>query len=252
MSPKRRPRILLVSDTRDWHARRMEAAYEAAGAQALRVDLARFDFETTRRSGLALPGFEDRLPDAVHVRTMGAGGFEAVTKRLGVLHALSALGVRTWNDARAIERCVDKSTTSFLLARAGLPTPPTWTAQTRAEAAALVAREAGGGAMALMPLFGSQGKGLRLIRKAQDLPAPQKVGGVYYLQRFVATADGGFHDFRLFTLRGAVIGAMMRRGASWITNVKQGGEPIAVTRGWRRWRAPQPPRWARRSRASTF
>lgn len=233
MSPKRRPRILLVSDTRDWHARRMEAAYEAAGAQALRVDLARCDFDTTRRSGLALPGFEDRLPDAVHVRTMGAGGFEAVTKRLGVLHALSALGVRTWNDARAIERCVDKSTTSFLLARAGLPTPATWTAETRAEAAALVAREAGSGALVLKPLFGSQGKGLRLIRKAQDLPAPQEIGGVYYLQRFVATADGGFHDFRLFTLRGAVIGAMMRRGASWITNVKQGGEPVAVARDTR-------------------
>ena len=46
--------------------------------------------------------------------------------RLGVLHALRELGVMVWNDARAIERCVDKSMTSFLLARAGIPTPATW------------------------------------------------------------------------------------------------------------------------------
>ena len=60
------------------------------------------------------------------VRAIAGGSFEEVTRRLGVLHALRELGVPVWNDARAIERCVDKSMTSFLLARAGLPTPPTW------------------------------------------------------------------------------------------------------------------------------
>ena len=54
---------------------------------------------------------------------MSGGTFEAVTMRLGVLHALRELGVPVWNDARAIERCVDKSMTSFLLTRAGIPTP---------------------------------------------------------------------------------------------------------------------------------
>ena len=57
------------------------------------------------------------------VRSMSGGTFEAVTLRLGMLHALRELGVPVWNDARAIERCVDKSMTSFLLARAGIPTP---------------------------------------------------------------------------------------------------------------------------------
>ena len=31
-----------------------------------------------------------------------------------------------YNDARAIERSVDKSMTSLLLHAAGVPTPPTW------------------------------------------------------------------------------------------------------------------------------
>ena len=47
--------------------------------------------------------------------------FEQVTKRLGVLHALRELGVPVYNDARAIERSVDKSMTSLLLHAAGVP-----------------------------------------------------------------------------------------------------------------------------------
>ena len=63
------------------------------------------------------------------------GSFEQVTLYLGVLHALRELGVTVWNDARAIERCVDKSTTTFFLQRAGIPTPWTWTGVNRDEAA---------------------------------------------------------------------------------------------------------------------
>ena len=85
--------ILVVSDQRDWHARQMEAAFAAVGARAARIDLAACDFDTRSPSGLALPFLGRRLPDAVHVRTMSAGSFEAITKRLGVLHALAELGV---------------------------------------------------------------------------------------------------------------------------------------------------------------
>ena len=107
------PVVAVVSDQRDWHARQMETALVAGGARFERIDLAKCGFDTTNASGLALQHLGSRLPDAVHVRTLANGSFEAITKRLGVLHALSALGVPVWNDARAIERCVDKSMTSF-------------------------------------------------------------------------------------------------------------------------------------------
>ena len=87
------PTILVVSDQRDWHARQMEAAFAAAGARVERIDLAACGFDTRSASGLTLPHLGSRLPDAVHVRTMSAGSFEAVTRRLGVLHALNELGV---------------------------------------------------------------------------------------------------------------------------------------------------------------
>jgi tetrahydromethanopterin:alpha-L-glutamate ligase len=225
-----RPTILVVSDQRDWHARQMEAAFAAAGARVERIDLAECGFDTRSASGLALPLLGSQLPDAVHVRTLSAGSFEAVTKRLGVLHALANLGVVVWNDARAIERCVDKSMTSFLLARAGLPTPPTWTMESAEAARGLVEREAPRGPLVLKPLFGAQGKGLRLIRRPEDLPAPQDVGGVYYLQPFQSKGVQDFTDYRLFVLRGRVIAAMMRRASTWITNVKQGGQPVAIAR----------------------
>ena len=224
------PLVAVVSDQRDWHARQMERALVARGARFERIDLAGCGFDTTSASGLALQHLGPLLPDAVHVRTLAAGSFEAITKRLGVLHALSALGVPVSNDAQAIERCVDKSATSFALTRAGLPTPPTWAMESLDAARDLVTRESRRGPLVLKPLFGSQGKGLRLVRSPDDLPAPDAVAGVYYLQRFEAVEGEGFQDYRLFVVNGRVIAAMMRRSSTWITNVKQGGEPWSVGR----------------------
>lgn len=221
-----RLRVGLVVERLDWHARALARALAARGARAVPVRLSACRIETSHAFGLVLPGFADRLPDAVIVREMAGGSFEAVTLRLGLLHALGALGVPVWNDARAIERCVDKSATSFLLARAGIATPATWTTESREDALAIVRRETRDGPLVLKPLFGSQGRGLRLIRGADDLPEP--AAGVYYLQRFMGVERDGFRDFRLLVSRGRVVAGMMRQAATWITNVKQGGRPLAA------------------------
>jgi tetrahydromethanopterin:alpha-L-glutamate ligase len=221
-------RVALVGD-RDWHTRQLTSAFSARGVRAILVELEDCRFETGRASGLSIAGFGDALPDAAIVRTLAGGSFEAVTLRLGILHALREVGVSVWNDARAIERCVDKSTTSFLLARAGLPTPETWTTESIDAAHAIVQRETAFGPLVLKPLFGSQGRNLRLVRSVSDLPDPADVRGVYYLQRFVGVErDGGFHDFRVLVSQGRPVAAMIRHSAHWITNVKRGGTPVAV------------------------
>src|SRR5512133_3643985 len=179
----RAPLVALVVEGIDWHARMLAQAFAALGVRTRPVDLRACTIETQRSGGLAIAGMGDRLPDAVLVRSMSGGTFQAVTLRLGILHALRENGVLVWNGARAIERCVDKSMTSFLLARAGVPTPATWATEQREAAADIVRREAG--PLVLKPLFGSQGRGLRLIRSVEDLPGPDEVRGVYYLQRFV-------------------------------------------------------------------
>jgi tetrahydromethanopterin:alpha-L-glutamate ligase len=116
-----------------------------------------------------------------------------------------------------------------LLARAGIATPPTWAIESYDRARSIALEETKNGNLVLKPLFGSQGRGLRLIRKADDLPRPGAVaGGVYYLQRFVAVERDGFHDFRLLVVRGRVVAAMQRHSSHWITNVKRGGRPVAA------------------------
>jgi RimK family alpha-L-glutamate ligase len=221
--------VLLLSDRRDWHVREIEKALTELGARTVRADLGSCNFDSDEPFGLTIPGLPGRLPDAALVRVIATGSFEAITRRLGILHALQRLNVLVWNDAAAIERCVDKSMTSFLLARQGLATPPTFAVETREAARAILKRQAAGVKLVLKPLFGSQGRGLRLIRHADELPEPEDVSGVYYLQRYQPVEDPhGFRDFRVLVSGGRVIAAMMRRSSTWITNVKQGGQPVTA------------------------
>ena len=97
-----------------------------------------------------------------------------------------------------------------------------------AAAQAIVDAAVAHGPLVLKPLFGSQGRGLRLVRSADDLPPPDQIAGVYYLQRYVAIERDGFRDFRLFVSNGRVVAAMMRHATHWITNVKRGGRPVPV------------------------
>ncbi|MDE2455703.1 MAG: RimK family alpha-L-glutamate ligase [Burkholderiales bacterium] len=222
-------RVAIMADETGWHTRQLQAGLRARGAVGRTVDLADCRIDTGAAwHGLVIPGFGRELPDAVIVRGIAGGSFEQVTRRLGVLHALRELGVPVYNDARAIERSVDKSMTSQLLAAAGVPTPPTWALESPAQAQQLVMREsAAGHALVLKPLFGSQGKGLQLVGRVdgehRPLPALERgYGSVAYLQRFVAPlADPGF-DWRVLVVAGRALTAMRRVSRHWVHNVAQG------------------------------
>jgi RimK family alpha-L-glutamate ligase len=230
LRPRRRrggPRVVLFTAARDWHARVLKAALQRCGVQVTAMKLERCAFDTAAPSGLRF-GRVGGLPDGVLVRTVSAGSFEAVTRRLGILHALAALGVPVWNTASAIERCVDKSMTTFLLDQAGVAVPPSWAVEGIEAARAVIEREGASGPLVLKPLFGSQGRGIVLVRTAADLPPDEAVGGVYYLQRFIGGPGPEFRDYRVFVADGEPVAAMGRQGAGWITNVKQGGQPLAM------------------------
>jgi len=218
-----------MTDEVGWHTRQLQAALRARGALGRCVDLADCRVDTTLSwHGLVIPGFGRELPDAVLVRGIAGGSFEQVTKRLGVLHALRELGVPVYNDARAIERSVDKAMTSLLLHAAGVPTPPTWALESDAQAQRLVMREsAAGHALVLKPLFGSQGKGLQLLGAVDGvhhaLPAlAGPFGGLAYLQRFVPPLTQPGWDWRVLVVGGRAIAAMRRVSDHWIHNVALG------------------------------
>lgn len=214
-----------------WHAARLEAALAGLGLRALCLPFAQLAFAVGEAGSGLRVGSLDGLPRAVLVRFVPGGTLEQITLRLGLLHALAAMGVRVVNPAVAIERCVDKAMTSFRLAAAGIPTPPAWACERLEDALAIAHREiAAGHVLVLKPLFGAQGKGLRLIRRPDELPAAEAVAGVWYLQRYVG-GEGEACDFRVLVIGGLAVAAMARHGVGWITNIRQGGrpEPVAAT-----------------------
>ncbi|MBN9066873.1 MAG: RimK family alpha-L-glutamate ligase [Rhizobiales bacterium] len=221
-------RILIASDTTGVQTKGLGARLRRRGAIVATAPLAAIGFDTERPAGISIPAFGGALPDAVLVRSVAAGSFEAITRRLGILHALERLSVPVWNSAQAIERCVDKSMTTFLLRNAGVPTSPTFTVENLEMAQAIAERELPQTPLVLKPLFGAQGRGIRLIRTLADLPAEEEVNGVYYLQHYIPRPGPPFSDFRVFVCAGKAVAMMSRRGEGWITNVFQGGAPERI------------------------
>ncbi len=230
-------RIAIMADETGWHTRQLQAALRARGATGRCVDLADCHVDTGASwHGLVIPGFARELPDAVLVRGIAGGSFEQVTKRLAVLHALRELGVPVYNDARAIERSVDKAMTSLLLHAARIATPPTWATESAAHAQRIVMREsAAGHALVLKPLFGSQGHGLQRIGAVDGvhhaLPAlTEGYQSLAYLQRFVPPVSSPGYDWRVLVIGGRAAAAMRRVSVHWVHNVAQGArcEPAAL------------------------
>lgn len=218
---------ILTGEPIGWHSRQLKRALRARGieARAASLNACRVDLAGGCQ-GVVIPGFEDRLPDGALVRGIAGGTLEQVTLRLDFLHWLRELGIPVYNEARAIEKTVDKAMTSLILRHAGVPTPPTWVCESQADARAVLLREtAAGHELVAKPLFGSQGVGLQRLRAGMDVPPPEQCGGLWYLQRYIESSpdgNGGWRDWRVLVVGAAAVAAMVRYGRSWINNVAQG------------------------------
>jgi tetrahydromethanopterin:alpha-L-glutamate ligase len=224
-------KIPVFTDDPGWHGSRLKEAFALRGYEAVFISLKDCFFDLTADSrGVVIPGF-DTLAKFAFVRGVPGGTLQQVIARLDILHALEMLGVKVYNTGRAVERTVDKAMTSFLLHHHGIATPDTWVCESRHEAYQVMAREVSEDKpMVIKPLFGSQGKGVRLIKKGDALPVPMEahVDGLYYLQRYVDSGEGTWHDHRVFVIQGKAIAAMVRHGESWVNNVALGGRCEAV------------------------
>lgn len=225
------PRIAIFTDDPGWHGKLLQQAFATQGCQSEFVSLTACQLSVDQHLPIQIPGFEQVLPDAAFVRGVPGGSLEEVTFYLDVLHGLQLLGIPVYNDAKAIEKSVDKAMTSFLLHRAGLPTPMTWVLRDREQAEQIARRElADGHYLISKPLFGSQGEGIRRIEKSTDLMWLTSSHGIFYMQRFVECAGVGFSDIRIFVINGHAVAGMRRRGVSWLNNVARGAscEPLTM------------------------
>lgn len=224
-------KIPIFTDDPGWHGEQLKKAFYLRGVEAVFVSLRQCVIELSgQQPTIVIPGF-DELPKAAFVRGVSGGTLQQVITRLNILHILSMLGVKVYNDAKAIERTVDKGLTSFLLQKNGVTTPNAWVCESKAAAQSIrVHAEQTGQQLVIKPLFGSQGTGVRKLAAEDCLPVPmqQFVDGVYYFQTLVETQSAP-HDYRLFVIGDTLVASMRRTGAQWLNNVAAGGRCEAHT-----------------------
>ena len=218
-------KIAIITDEPGWHGEQLRTAFadHDYASQFVSIKDCHFNFNEGFPS-IELPGFARQFPYGVFVRGVPGGSLEQVVLYLDILHALRALNIVVYNDAKAIERTVDKAMTSFLLQYAGIPTPPTWVTSRLERFHEIVDNEiACGHELVLKPLFGSQGEGLERIDKNHRSPRLENCNGVFYLQRFIETGENHYYDWRIFVVNGRAIAGMRRNNTHWVSNVANGG-----------------------------
>lgn len=212
----------------------LQNALAQRGITAPCFPITRLTARLSARPWLAAPEEPLETYDILFVRTIPGGSLEQIIFRMDALHRLENAGVRVINRPTVIERTVDKYYTSTLLEDAGLPTPRTVVTERFDEA--LLAFDELGGDVVIKPLFGSEGRGMVRVSDpdtAYRVFRALELGRyVYYLQEYV---PHGCEDIRVFIIGGEVTAAMLRRGATWKTNVAQGAaaEPMRLGSGLR-------------------
>lgn len=207
-----------------WHGMALRQAFSHRGLDAVFVELQDCVIDLSGQTPrINIPHIKN-LPRMAFVRGIAAGSMQQVITRLNVLHILTMQGTTVYNDAKAIERTVDKGMTSFLLKQHGVATPATWVCESRHHAQHIIEQHMQNNhALVIKPLFGSQGQGIALLTRESKLPLPGDmfVNGVYYLQTYIDTGHEN-HDFRVFVINNRAVSAMQRSGTGWLNNVAQG------------------------------
>lgn len=137
-------------------------------------------------------------------------GLRQDTHQFEVLNALAAEN-RLINTPDAILACASKVKTSAILFKSGVPSPETLFSASLDRAEAFIDRW---GAVVSKPVYGYDGKDIRLVRSSRELGSPP-----YYLQEYIQND----RDFRVFVIDGEAVGAISRTSDSLAHNIHQGG-----------------------------
>ena len=221
-----RGRYAIVTDHPGWHGHQLRQALEAKGLESdfVRLQECRLVIQSGAPE-IGIPGFEEEFPAGVFIREVPGGSLEEVIFYLDILHALEASGIKIYNDAGAIERSVDKVRASFLFAFHGVPTPCTFAVRDVRQMREFLSDwfETHQHVVA-KPIFGSQGKGLKLLSRDDPHPDYDMSRGVYYLQEYIEPIASRSCDWRVLVIGGQAVATMRREGEDWISNIANGGQ----------------------------
>jgi tetrahydromethanopterin:alpha-L-glutamate ligase len=214
----------------DWDAQRI---WEAAGRRAEVVLLQPTDFSARIAPGetiITAAGRDSRDYDLfLTPRAVGEAGDAEL--QLELYRTLAESGALLVNDVVALTTAIDKFKSSWLFARAGLPTPPVVLVQRLDEA--LLALEELGDAV-VKPVFGSLGIGVERVRAEKDdqrLATLLEQYGCLYLQALIEHPE---RDVRAFVVGDRVEAAVARQPVEgeFRGNLSQGAsaEPVELER----------------------
>jgi RimK family alpha-L-glutamate ligase len=229
-----RLRVAVLGASGSWHSRGLIEALAARGHEVLAVAATRLRSQIDEHGDAHVLGPDgtrlDEL-DLLIVRGLPRGSLEQVIFRMDALHVLAERGVRCVNTPRAIERTIDKSWASALLAHASVPTPATLVCERYEDAMQAFAEL--GGDVVVKPLFGAMGQGIVRVEDRdvahRAFRALELERAVYYVQRTIAPPVR--RDLRVLVVGGEVAGAMERATDSWRANIARGARPRAVALG---------------------
>lgn len=149
-----------------------------------------------------------------------------------ILKYFESLAVKTINTTHATETCNNKAVSSWLLEKAGIPTPKTYTVFSL-EQALQVAEELMF-PLVVKPIVGSWGRLLvkvdnkdtliAIIEHKEALANPYQK--IFYLQEYREKPE---RDIRILTVGKEPVAAMYRTSEHWITNTAKGGYALKCT-----------------------
>ena len=160
---------------------------------------------------------------------------EHVAFFMDVYFRLEEEGVMFINSPRGHLICVDKLETLVQLRRHGICTPrsvalPAYEVETCIKYFHDFHKD-----ILIKPLFGSKGREIIRIRDETTLGAViqmlERQQKIVFIEEFIRTdkyaKKGLYEDIRLFVAGDEVVGSMIRRSTSWVTNIANQGIPFA-------------------------
>lgn len=221
---------LFSSDPWSRREQRLVTSFQRLGVETVQV----LPWKVSRKGStneheITMNGADLSLLDLLIVLDLGANDIGTFFNRVGLLSALTEMGVGVINSVSSILLMRNKAETMRRLISAGLPVPRTLITESIDDAANFVKEHF---PCVLKPITGFGGLGVQLIEREFDLENiydylkfhSQMFGkGAYLLQEFV---EGPGFDIRALVLDDEVIATMRRVGGNGITtNIHSGGVP---------------------------
>lgn len=170
--------------------------------------------------------------DLCFFRSFGAGSYEQIIRRFGLMRHLEKTGTLVVNPVEALLTARDKYSTTIAMAKAGFRVPETYVS----ESAHWVYRKTQGlKQIVCKPLIGSLGFGAMKFKNTDmafhAYKTLETLGLPIYTQEYLENPQ---RDIRAFVIGNKVVGAMHRlvRKGKWKANIALGNkpEPLALSR----------------------